>query len=56
MEYNAKSKINPYIDEKIVGFGAQEKKGMSFIPKENNIYLNFPVRKSNYQPLTPVQN
>ena len=36
MEYNAKSKINPYIDEKIVGFGIQEKKGMSFISKENN--------------------
>ena len=36
MEYNAKSKINPYIDEKIVGFGTQEKKGMSFISKDNN--------------------
>ena len=36
MEYNAKLKINPYSDEKIVGFGAQEKKGMSFISKENN--------------------
>ena len=36
MEYNAKSKINPYIDEKFVGFGSQEKKGMSFISKENN--------------------
>ena len=36
MEYNAKSKINPYIDEKFVGFGIQEKKGMSFISKENN--------------------
>jgi len=36
MEYNAKSKVNPYIDEKFVGFGSQEKKGMSFISKENN--------------------
>ena len=36
MEYNAKSKINPYIDEKFVGFGSQEKKIMSFISKENN--------------------
>ena len=36
MEYNAKSKINPYIDEKFVGFGIQEKKGMSFISKDNN--------------------
>jgi hypothetical protein len=36
MEYNAKSKINPYIDEKIVGFGIQEKKGTSFISKDNN--------------------
>ena len=36
MEYNAKSKINPYIDEKFVGFGIQEKKGMSFISQENN--------------------
>ena len=36
MEYNAKSKINPYIDEKFVGFGSQEKKLMSFISKENN--------------------
>ena len=36
MEYNAKSKINPYIDEKIVGFGVQEKKGNSFISKDNN--------------------
>ena len=36
MEYSAKSKINPYIDEKIVGFGIQEKKGTSFISKDNN--------------------
>ena len=36
MEYNAKSKINPYADEKIIGFGIQEKKGLSFISKENN--------------------
>ena len=36
MEYNAKSKINPYIDEKFVGFGSQERKGMSFISKENH--------------------
>lgn len=36
MEYNAKSKINPYIDEKFVGFGSQEKKVSSFISKENN--------------------
>lgn len=36
MEYNAKSKVNPYVDEKHVGFGIQEKKGLSFIVKENN--------------------
>ena len=36
MEYNAKSKINPYIDEKFVGFGSQAKKGVSFISKDNN--------------------
>ena len=36
MEYNAKSKINPYIDEKFVGFGSQEKKVMFFISKKNN--------------------
>ena len=38
MEYNTKLKINPYSDEKIVGFSVPEKKGMSFISKENNIY------------------
>ena len=36
MEYNVKSKINPYIDQKIVGFGVQDKKGDSLISKDNN--------------------
>ena len=37
MEYEIKSKVNPYLDEKIVGFGTQEKKGMSLINPENNV-------------------
>ena len=37
MEYGIKSKVNPYLDEKNVGFGTQAKKGMSFITQENNI-------------------
>ena len=36
MEYNVKSRINPYLDEKSVGFGIQSKKGISFFNKENN--------------------
>ena len=28
LEYEIKSKVNPYLDEKNVGFGIQEKKGM----------------------------
>ena len=39
MEYEIKSKINPYLDEKNVGFGTQEKKGMSLINGENNINI-----------------
>ena len=38
MEYNIKSKINPYVDEK-VGFGIQAKKEIALVPKENNINL-----------------
>ena len=37
MEYEIKSKVNPYLDEKNVGFGTQEKKGMSLINPENNV-------------------
>ena len=36
MEYEIKSRVNPYLDEKKVGFGIQEKKGESFITQENN--------------------
>lgn len=37
LEYEVKSKINPYIDDKKVGFGIQEKKNeQAFIPKDNN--------------------
>jgi len=39
MEYEIKSKVNPYLDEKNVGFGIQEKKGMSFITQENNVNI-----------------
>ena len=64
MEYNAKSKINPYIDEKFVGFGTQEKKGMSFISKENNrnigpgrYYKNKKIEmKQNHVPFNQSNN
>ena len=36
MEYNAKSKVNPYANTKKIGFGVQEKKGTSLINKDNN--------------------
>ena len=39
LEYSIKSKINPYLDEKNVGFGIQAKKGMSLINQENNINI-----------------
>ena len=39
MEYEIKSKVNPYLDEKNVGFGTQEKKVMSMINKENNVNI-----------------
>ena len=39
MEYEIKSKVNPYLDEKNVGFGTQEKKGMSLINPENNVNI-----------------
>ena len=39
LEYGVKSKVNPYLDEKNVGFGIQEKKGMSFITQENNVNI-----------------
>ena len=39
MEYEIKSKVNPYLDEKNVGFGTQEKKGMSLINQENNVNI-----------------
>ena len=37
LEYEIKSKVNPYLDEKNVGFGIQEKKGMAFINQDNNV-------------------
>ena len=39
MEYEIKSKVNPYLDEKNVGFGIQEKKGMAFFTQENNVNI-----------------
>ena len=39
MEYGIKSKVNPYLDEKNVGFGIQAKKGVSFINQDNNIFV-----------------
>jgi len=36
LEYNAKSKVNPYANTKKIGFGVQEKKGTSLINKDNN--------------------
>ena len=39
MEYGIKSKVNPYLDEKNVGFGIQEKKVMSFFTQENNVNI-----------------
>ena len=37
LEYEIKSKVNPYLDERNVGFGIQEKKGMAFINQDNNV-------------------
>ena len=36
LEYNIKSKINPYANTKNIGFGIQEKKSTSLISKDNN--------------------
>ena len=36
LEYNVKSKINPYANTKDIGFGIQEKKVTSLISKDNN--------------------
>ena len=36
LEYNVKSKINPYANTKNIGFGIQEKKSTSLISKDNN--------------------
>ena len=36
IDYNNKAKINTFTDNTVVGFGSQEKKVSSFIPKENN--------------------
>ena len=51
MEYEIKSKVNPYLDEKNVGFGIQEKKGMSFITQENNVNIGpgkyYKTKKTN---------
>ena len=35
IDYNNKSKINTFVDKTVVGFGSQEKKGTSFISKDN---------------------
>ena len=35
IDYNNKSKINTFVDKTVVGFGSQEKKGTSFVSKEN---------------------
>ena len=36
IDYNNKAKINTFTDKTVVGFGSQEKRGSSFISKENN--------------------
>jgi hypothetical protein len=36
IDYNNRSRINTFTDKTVVGFGSQEKKLRSFIPKENN--------------------
>ena len=36
IDYNNKAKINAFIDKTVVGFGSQEKKGCSFVSKDNN--------------------
>ena len=39
IDYNNKSKINSFVDGKLVGFGTQEKKKFSFTGKEGNKFL-----------------
>ena len=36
IDYNNRARINTFTDKTVVGFGSQEKKLRSFIPKENN--------------------
>lgn len=36
IDYNNKAKINTFTDKTVVGFGSQEKKGNSLVPKDNN--------------------
>ena len=39
IDYVNKSKINAFVDGKLVGFGSQEKKGFSFTGKDGNKFL-----------------
>ena len=39
IDYANKSKINSFVDQKVVGFGTQEKKNYAFTVKEGNKFL-----------------
>ena len=47
VEYETQAKINPFVDENIVGFGAQAKKKFDFIKKDENKYLGPGIYYSN---------
>ena len=59
IDYNNQAKINTFVDKKVVGFGSQEKKGCSFISKDNNklvgpgIYYKNPSSKTTKQNNAP---
>ena len=39
VEYETQSKINPFVDGNLVGFGAQAKKSFDFVKKDDNKFL-----------------
>ena len=59
INYNNQSKINTFVDKKVVGFVSQAKKGCSFIAKDNNklvcpgIYYKNPSNKTTKQNNAP---
>ena len=65
IDYNNQSKINTFVDKKVVGFDSQAKKGCSFISKDNNklvvpgIYYknsNNKLTKQNNAPFNQNEN